>query len=76
VRAAETVLEAGADVTARDEHIQSTPLGWAAKYGQLEMVTFLLARGAPKGVPEDPPWATPLTWAIRRGHDEIARLLS
>jgi hypothetical protein len=40
------------------------------------MVTFLLGRGAPKSLPGDPHWATPLAWATRRGHEEIARLLS
>jgi ankyrin repeat protein len=40
------------------------------------MVRFLLEQGAPKSLPDDPPWATPLAWAIRRGHTEIARLLS
>jgi ankyrin repeat protein len=73
---AKKLLEAGADLTARDEHIRSTPLAWAAKFGQLEMVRFLLEQGAPKSLPDDPPWATPLAWAIRRGHTEIARLLS
>ena len=70
------LLEAGADLTARDDHLRSTPLAWAAKYGQLEMVRFLLQRGAPKSLPGDPPWATPLAWATRRGHVEIAKLLS
>jgi uncharacterized protein len=69
------LLEAGADLTARDEHLQSTPLAWAAKFGQLEMVKFLLARGAPKSLPDDPAWATPLSWAIKRGHEEVAGLL-
>jgi uncharacterized protein len=73
---AKKLLEAGADLTARDEHLRSTPLAWAAKYGQLEMVRFLLDAGAPKRLPDDPSWATPLAWAIRRGHDEIARLLA
>ena len=73
---AEKLLEAGADLTARDDHLRSTPLAWAAKYGQLEMVRFLLQRGAPKSLPGDPPWATPLAWAARRGHVEIAKLLS
>jgi ankyrin repeat protein len=73
---AKKLLEAGADLTARDEHLRSTPLAWAAKYGQLDMVEFLLRRGAPKSVPDDPSWATPLAWAIRRGHGDIARLLS
>ena len=76
VREAKKLLEAGADLTARDEHLRSTPLAWAAKFGQLEMVTFLLRHGAPKSLPDDPEWATPLAWATKRGHDEIARLLS
>ena len=73
---AKKLLEAGADLTARDEHLRSTPLAWAAKFGQLEMVQFLLGRGAPKRLPDDPEWATPLAWAVRRGYEEIARLLS
>jgi ankyrin repeat protein len=76
VQEAKKLLEAGADLTARDEHLRSTPLAWAAKFGQLEMVKFLLRHGAPKSLPDDPEWATPLAWATKRGHDEIARLLS
>ena len=62
---AKKLLEAGADLTARDEHLRSTPLAWAAKFGQLEMVKFLLGRGAPKSLPDDPDWATPLAWATQ-----------
>ena len=40
-----------------------------------EMVEFLLARGAPTNLPDDPPWATPLAWAERRGHAEVAEIL-
>jgi ankyrin repeat protein len=76
VEEARKLLDAGADLTARDEHLGSTPLAWAARFGQLEMVKFLLQRGAPKSVPDDPQWARPLAWATRRGHDEIARLLA
>jgi ankyrin repeat protein len=76
VREAKKLLEAGADLAARDEHLRSTPLAWAAKFGQLDMVKFLLGRGAPKSLPDDPDWATPLAWATRRGHGEIAKLLS
>jgi ankyrin repeat protein len=75
MKKAKQLLDAGADLTARDEHIRSTPLAWAAKFGQLEMVKFLLKRGAPKTLPEDPPWATPRAWAMRRGHAKIAALL-
>ncbi|HEV3409802.1 MAG TPA: ankyrin repeat domain-containing protein, partial [Chthoniobacterales bacterium] len=59
-----------------DEHLGSTPLAWAAKFGQIKMVKLLLRHGAPKRLPDDPEWATPLAWATRRGHHEIARLLS
>jgi ankyrin repeat protein len=72
---AKALLDAGADLTARDEHLQSTPLAWAAKFGQREMVALLLERGAPCTLPDDPAWATPLAWANKRGHEEIARLL-
>ena len=75
LKKAKALLDAGADLTARDEHLNSTPLAWAAKFGQLKMVTFLLARGAPKSLPDDPPWATPRAWAERRGHRKIADLL-
>jgi ankyrin repeat protein len=75
LKKAKQLLEAGADLTARDEHIRSTPLAWAGKFGQLEMVRFLLERGAPKTLPGDPPWATPRQWALKRGHKKIAELL-
>jgi hypothetical protein len=39
------------------------------------MVEFLLGRGAKPNLPDDPPWATPLAWARRRGHGEVAGLL-
>jgi hypothetical protein len=39
------------------------------------MVRFLLRRGAPKQLPDDPPWATPRAWALKRGHAKIAELL-
>src|SRR6185503_8175266 len=45
---AKKLIKSGADLTARDEHIRSTPLAWAAKFGQFKMVKLLLKRGAPK----------------------------
>jgi len=68
-------LDHGANLYARDEEICSTPLGWAAKFGQNWMVEWLLERGAKPNLPNDPPWATPLAWANRRGHLEIVELL-
>ena len=76
IEKAKALLDSGADLTARDDHMQSTPLAWAAKFGRLEMVRFLLERGAPKSLPDDPSWATPIAWARRRGHQEVAKLLS
>jgi ankyrin repeat protein len=78
VDTARQFLEHGADLHARDEEICSTPLGWAAKFGQAPMVEFLLERGARPNLPDDLPalaWATPLAWATRRGHTEIAGVL-
>ncbi len=68
-------LDHGADLHARDEDVCSTPLGWAAKFGQKPMVELLLKRGAQTSLPDDPPWATPSAWATRRGHTAIAEIL-
>jgi hypothetical protein len=72
-------LDHGADLNPRDEEFCSTPLGWAARCGKTRMVEFFLRRGARPNLPDDTPhltWATPLQWALRRGHDEIVRLLT
>ncbi len=75
VDAAGQFLDHGADLHARDEDLQSSPLACAAKFNRPLMVEFLLRRGARLRLPDDPPWATPLAWARRRGHTEIAALL-
>lgn len=72
---AKQFIDHGANLSARDDDLCSTPLGWAAKFGQREMVEFLLSCGCAPWLPEDPPWATPLAWAERRGHEQIATLL-
>jgi len=64
-------LEFGADINAVDEEYRSTPLGWAARSGLVDMAELLLARGADASLAGEP-WATPLQWARRRGHLEIA----
>jgi len=69
------LLDAGANMSARDEEYRSTPLAWAARTKAVEMVEFLLARGAPTSLPDDEPWATPLAWAERRHHAEIVSIL-
>ena len=68
-------IEHGADLEAIDEEYQTTPLGWAARWGRSEAVELLLERGAkvePQGVPD---WAQPIVWAEKKGHAEIAEIL-
>jgi len=72
---AELLLAHGADINVLEEEYCSTPLGLAARWGNTEMVRFLLERGA------DPskaaaPFATPLEWAKKKGNDEIEALLN
>ena len=68
---AQLLVEHGAAIDAVDEEYRSTPLGLAARWGHRAMVAFLLERGA------DPnrsgaPWATPLAWARKKGHADVA----
>jgi len=80
------LLEAGADINARDVEFRGTPLAtavraWcnAADAGQeprrRRMVEFLLKRGAATNLPGDAPWSTPLAWATRADKAEIIELL-
>jgi ankyrin repeat protein len=69
------LLDAGANISAKEEEYRSTPLAWAARNNLPDMVEFLLARGAPTNLPDDEAWATPLAWAEKRGHVEIAAIL-
>jgi ankyrin repeat protein len=75
VELAAVLLDAGADISVRDDEYQSTALAWAARTNAAQMVEFLLARGAPTNLPDDEPWATPLAWAERRQHGEIVSIL-
>ena len=72
---AELFIEHGGRLDLCDEDIFSTPLGWAAKFGQLEMVQYLLDRNAPLHHPEAPDWAQPIEWAKRRNYLHIEELL-
>lgn len=74
LRKVQLLLDHGADINPIDEEYRSTPLGYAAHWGQQEMVALLLERGA------DPnkagaAWATPLAWAQKKDHAEIAEVL-
>ena len=65
------LLDAGASLTIRDSLLQSTPLGWACRWGRLELVKLLLKRGADPVEADAEPWATPRAWADKMGHAEI-----
>jgi ankyrin repeat protein len=74
VRKAALLLDHGADIDAVDDEFRSTPLSIAARWGQREVVRLLLDRGA------DPNsagalWATPWSWAVKKGHSDIAAVL-
>jgi ankyrin repeat protein len=69
------LLDAGASLTVRDALLQSTPLGWACRWGRIELVRLYLERGADPLEADAERWATPLAWATKRGHQEIIELL-
>jgi ankyrin repeat protein len=75
VARATILLDAGASLTIRDSLLQSTPLGWACRWGRIELVRLYLERGADAVESDAEPWATPLAWATKRGHHEIVQLL-
>jgi hypothetical protein len=76
VQLATILLDAGARLDIRDELLKSTPLGWACRWGRVELVKLFLARGADPLEPDAEPWATPRAWAEKMGHSEILELLA
>ena len=69
------LLDAGARLDVRDRLLDSTPLGWACRWGRVELVKLLLARGADPVEADAPPWATPRAWAAKMQWPDIAELL-
>jgi ankyrin repeat protein len=70
---ARMLLDAGANISAKEEVYRSTPLGFAARNNMPDMVEFLLSPGVPTNLPDDEPWSTPLacpsaggTWRSHR----------
>jgi ankyrin repeat protein len=70
------LLKAGARLDVRDEVLESTPLGWACRWGRIELVRLFLERGADPVEADAEPWARPIAWAVKKGHADIAALLS
>ena len=75
VAMATLLLDAGARTDIRDDLLKSTPLGWACRWGRIELVRLLLARGADPVETDAEPWATPRAWAEKKGRTEILDLL-
>ncbi len=71
---ARLLLDHAASIDAIDEEYRSTPLGLAARRGLLALVELLLDRGADVQL-AGTPWATPLAWAVKKGHDAVAARL-
>jgi len=69
------LLEAGARLDIRDNLLKSTPLGWACRWGRVELVKLLLASGADPVEADAEPWATPKEWARKMGHTEVLGML-
>ncbi len=74
-RRATMLLDAGASLAIRDVLLRSTPLGWACRWGRIELARLYLERGADPVEADAEPWATPLAWATKRGHRDIVQLL-
>jgi ankyrin repeat protein len=75
VTRATLLLDAGASLTKRDQLLKSTPLGWACRWGRLELVKLYLERGADVVERDAEPWATPLAWATKGGHGDVIEML-
>ena len=68
------LLDYGADLDVLDDLLQSSPLGWAVRWGKYDLARLYLERGAdPTLAGAD--WATPLAWAEKKGYGDIADLI-
>jgi ankyrin repeat protein len=69
------LLSAGARTDARDDLLESTPLGWASRWGRADVVRVLLRHGADIAEPHTPPWARPRAWAEKMNRTEVLAAL-
>lgn len=74
-RFAAMLIDHGARLDLRDDLLKSTPLGWACRWGRLELAEVLIARGAQIDELDAEPWATPIAWGRRMNHSRILSLL-
>jgi ankyrin repeat protein len=74
-RFAAMLIDHRARLEIRDDLLKSTPLGWACRWGRLELVKLLIQRGAPVREEGAEAWATPEAWAQKMGQLEIQAIL-
>jgi ankyrin repeat protein len=74
-RFAAMLIDHGARLDLRDDLLKSTPLGWACRWGEQELVELLISRGAPVHETDAEPWASPIAWARKMNHAAILALL-
>lgn len=70
---AQYFIDVGVDIDS-EPHV-GTPLHWAAYSGHLDMVRFLVDRGADVSARDDEWQGTPESWAARRGHEAVVDYL-
>ncbi len=75
IAATKAYLKHGVDPNVIEVSDSTTPLGYAARCGHIEMVNLLLDDGADPNLPEDRPWCRPLAYAESEGHAAVAALL-
>ncbi|MEE2754490.1 MAG: hypothetical protein VX910_10950, partial [Candidatus Latescibacterota bacterium] len=68
------LLDHGAELNVMDELLQSSPLGWAVRWGRYELARLYLERGADPFL-SGADWATPLAWAEKTENRDIADLI-
>ena len=69
------VLDAGGRLDFRDNLLKSTPLGWACRWGRIELVRLFLERGADPIEADAEPWTTPRAWAEKMNHAHVLAVL-
>jgi len=65
------VLDAGARLDVRDGLLKSTPLGWACRWGRIELVRLFMDRGGTSVEADAESWATPRAWAEKMNRPDV-----